>query len=55
MVGIVLIMQMHKLAITKVMYEGTTEGNAFGQLSEQDQLNADGLSSFDRYFFKSSV
>lgn len=49
-VAIIIVMQMHKLAITQVMYDASTENSAFGQLSEKDQLNADGAASFDRYF-----
>lgn len=49
-VAIVIIMQMHKLAITQVMYSETTEGSAFGQMSESDTLNAKGLTAFDRFF-----
>lgn len=47
---LVIMMQMHKLAITGIMYTTTQEGPAFGQMSEQDQLNADGVTAFDRYF-----
>ena len=48
--AIVVIMQMHKLAITQVMYSATNENAALGQMSESDTLKANGTTAFDRFF-----
>ena len=48
--GIVVVMQMHNLAIQQLMYSDTVEGNAFGTMSETDKYNAQGLTTFDRHF-----
>ena len=48
---IIIIMQMHNLAVTQIMYSATKSGNGgMGQMTEQDTINANGVSSFDRYF-----
>ena len=46
--AIVIIMQMHNLTITNAMYNATSD-DAFGQTSEKDKLNAEGVAAFDRY------
>lgn len=49
--AIIIIIQMHNLAVTQIMYSATKSSDGgMGQLSEQDQLNAEGVSAFDRYF-----
>lgn len=48
--AIIVIMQMHNLAVTQIMYSATKNESAFGQMSEQDTINASGVSAFDRYF-----
>lgn len=50
-VAIIIIMQMHNLAVTQIMYSATKSSNGgMGQMTEQDTINANGVSSFDRYF-----
>ena len=50
-VAIIIIMQMHNLAVTQIMYSATQSSNGgMGQMTEQDTINANGVSSFDRYF-----
>ena len=50
-VAIIIIMQMHNLAVTQIMYSATKSSNGgMGQMTEQDTIDANGVSSFDRYF-----
>lgn len=48
--ALVIIMQMHNLATAAIMYSATNEDSSFGQMSEADELAANSLTSFDRYF-----
>ncbi len=52
-VVIVLCLQMHKIAVSQILYSETTEGSAFGKVSEKEALNAKSMSTFDRYFIDS--
>lgn len=48
--AIIIIIQMHNLAVTQIMYSTTKSDSGLGQMSEQDTINAEGVSAFDRYF-----